>query len=97
MSYKRVVITRFGEPEVLEMVEEAELPEPASGEVRVKVLTTSATFTDVMIRKGKYPDVKDKPPFSPGYDMVGLVDKFGEGVSRFKIGQKVAYLTITVA
>ncbi len=54
MSYKRVVITRFGEPEVLEMVEEAELPEPASGEVRVKVLTTSATFTDVMIRKGKY-------------------------------------------
>ncbi len=97
LRYKRVVITKFGGPEVLKLVEEALLPEPAPGEVRVRVLTTSATFTDVMIRKGKYPDVKTKPPFSPGYDMVGLVDKLGEGVSRFKVGQRVADLTITGA
>lgn len=94
MGYKRVVIIEFGGPEVLKMIEEAELPEPKSGEVRVKVLVTSAAFTDVMIRKGKYPDVKEKLPFSPGYDMVGIVDKLGEGVSRFKVGQHVAYLTI---
>lgn len=94
MSYKRVVITKFGGPEVLKVVEEAVLPEPTPGEVRVKVLITSAAFTDVMIRKGKYPDVKEKPPFSPGYDMVGLVDKLGEDVTRFKVGQRVADLTI---
>jgi len=94
MGYKRVVITEFGGPEVLKMIEETKLPEPKSGEVRVKVLVTGAAFTDVMIRKGKYPDVKEKPPFSPGYDMVGVVDKLGEGVTRFKVGQQVADLTV---
>jgi NADPH:quinone reductase-like Zn-dependent oxidoreductase len=93
-SYKRVVITRFGEPEVLEMIEETPLPEPKAGEVRVKVLVTSAAFTDVWIRKGTYPDVKEVPPFSPGYDMVGVVDKVGEGVTRFQVGQRVADLTV---
>ena len=94
MSYKRVIITRFGGPEVLQIVDEPELPEPGPGEVRVKVLATSASFTDVMIRSGKYPDVKEKPPFSPGCDMVGVVDKLGEGVTRFQTGQQVADLTV---
>ena len=76
------------------MVEETELPEPKPGEVRVKVLATSAAFTDVWIRKGTYPDVKEKPPFSPGYDMVGVADKLGEGVTRFQVGQRVADLTV---
>ncbi len=94
MSYKRVVITKFGGPEVLKMVDETILPEPKSGEVRVKVLVTSAAFTDVWIRMGTYPDVKEKPPFSLGYDMVGVVDKLGEGVTHFKVGQRVADLTV---
>ncbi len=94
MGYKRVVITKFGGPEVLKMVDETILPEPKSSEVRVKVLVTSAAFTDVWIRMGTYPDVKEKPPFSPGYDMVGVVDKLGEGVTRFKVGQRVADLTV---
>ena len=94
MSYKRVVITEFGGPEVLKMVEEAALPEPESGEVRVKVLVTSAAFTDLLIRKGIYPDVKEKPPFSPGYDMVGVVDKLGAGITHFQLGQRVADLTV---
>lgn len=33
-----------------------------------KKIVTSACFTDTMIRKGIYPDIKNKPPFSPGYD-----------------------------
>ena len=94
MSYKRVVITEFGGAEVLKLIEETELPEPKPGEVRVKVLATSAAFTDVMIRKGQYPDVKEKPPFSPGYDMVGVVDKLGEGVTHAQVGQRVADLTV---
>jgi len=94
MSYQRVLITEFGGPDVLKIVQEADLPEPKDGEVRVKVLVTSAAFTDVMIRKGRYPEVKDKPPFSPGYDLVGVVDKRGEGANRFQVGQKVADLTV---
>jgi NADPH:quinone reductase-like Zn-dependent oxidoreductase len=95
MSYKRVIVTEFGGPEVLKVVEEAALPEPGPGEVRVKVLVTSACFTDTMIRKGKYIDLKEKPPFSPGYDVVGVVDSLGAGVTNLKVGQMVADLTVS--
>jgi len=97
MSYRRVVITEFGGIDVLKTVEEPSLPRPGPGEVRVKVLATSANFTDVMIRKGMYPDVKKKPPFSPGYDMVGVVDALGEGVAGIETGERVADLTVTGA
>ncbi len=94
MSYKKVIIKQFGEINELELVTEKELPEPASDEVRVKVQNACANFTDVMIRKGMYPDVKEKPPFTPGYDMVGVVDKIGNGVENFKKGDRVADMTV---
>ena len=94
MSYKQMVITKFGPPEVLKMVEKEHIPEPQTGEVRVKVLVTSACFTDTLLRKGKYPEVRQKPPFPPGYDMVGVVDAVGAGVSSVEIGQRVAALTV---
>ena len=94
MSYKRVIITEFGDPEVLTVVEEATLPEPAGGEARLKVLAASATFTDTMVRKGVYYDLKETPPFPPGYDLVGVVDKLGAGVNTLKVGQTVADLTV---
>ncbi|HMA84907.1 MAG TPA: medium chain dehydrogenase/reductase family protein [Desulfosalsimonadaceae bacterium] len=94
MGYKRIIINQFGGRDVLEMVEEEKLPEPGPGEVRVKVLVTSAAFTDVMIRKGMYPEVKENPPFALGYDLVGVVDKLGDGAIRFKIGQRVADMTV---
>jgi NADPH:quinone reductase-like Zn-dependent oxidoreductase len=93
MSWKRVVVTAFGGPETLQLQEVGPLPEPGRGEVRVRVLATSAAFTDVMIRKGMYPDVKDEPPFTPGYDLVGVVDAAGPGATRFREGDRVADLT----
>lgn len=97
MKYKFIRLKKFGGPEVLEVETKNGLPEPQKGEVRVKVLATSAAFTDTLIRRGIYPDVKEKPPITPGYDMVGIVDKLGEGVAELKIGQRVAELTITGA
>jgi NADPH:quinone reductase-like Zn-dependent oxidoreductase len=93
MPYTRVRLNAFGGPEELTLETVAQLPEPGAGEVRVRVLVTSAAFTDVMIRKGMYPDVKDKPPFTPGYDMVGIVDTVGPGAARFSPGDRVADLT----
>lgn len=93
MPWTRVTLKAFGGPEELELETVPYLPEPAAGEVRVRVSVTSAAFTDVMIRKGLYPDVKEKPPFSLGYDMVGLVDATGPGAARFKPGDRVADLT----
>lgn len=93
MPWTRVRLNAFGGPEKLELETVSDLPEPGQGEVRVRVLVTSAAFTDVMIRKGMYPDVKDKPPFTPGYDMVGIVDATGPSATRFTPGDRVADLT----
>ncbi|KWV94225.1 medium chain dehydrogenase/reductase family protein [Erythrobacter sp. AP23] len=93
MSHTQVMLTGFGGPEMLELQTVEDLPEPQVGDVRVRVLVTSAAFTDVMIRKGMYPDVKKKPPFVPGYDIVGVVDALGEGVEGSAVGERVADLT----
>ena len=94
MSYKKIILEKYGGLEMLKLVEDDSLPEPEAGQVRIKVINTSANFTDIMIRKGKYPDVKENPPFSPGYDMVGIVDKCGQGANQFEIGQRVADMTV---
>ncbi len=93
MAWKKIVLTEFGDPDRLEVRTVDTLPEPQAGEVRVRVLVTSAAFTDVMIRKGLYPDVKETPPFTPGYDFVGVVDATGAGATRFRLGDRVADLT----
>lgn len=98
MEYKKIKVSEFGGLEVLKLVTEKSLPEPEKGQVRIKVLATSVSFTDTLIRRGIYPSVTKKDlPFSPGYDLIGLVDKLGEGVTHLKVGQKVAELTVTGA
>jgi NADPH:quinone reductase-like Zn-dependent oxidoreductase len=94
MTYKRVIITEFGGPEVLAVVTEPDLPLPGPGQVRVKVEAATASYTDSIIRRGLYPDVRDKPPFTPGYDLVGIVDALGEGATGCSVGQRVAALTV---
>lgn len=89
----RALITRFGPPEVLEL-RDAPIPEPAAGEVLLKVLATTASFTDTMIRSGNYPGVRERPPFSPGYDLVAEVAALGPGVVGPQVGQRVADLTV---
>ncbi len=98
MAYRKIIIPHFGGPEVLQVEEVQDLPEPRRGEVRVKVLAASASFTDTLVRKGKYPGVKGKLPLTPGYDLVGIVDKLGPGTGAgIQIGKKVAALTRTGA
>lgn len=90
---RKLVAVDTGGPEVLELVEE-EIPEPGPGEVRVKVLTAGVAFGDLLWMSGVVPG-SPKPPFSPGYDFVGEVDKLGDWVNDFTIGQRVAALVKT--
>lgn len=87
-------VRRFGGPDVLEVVE-LPLPEPGRGEVRVRVLASSVQFTDTVIRRGRYPQLRTKPPFVVGYDVVGEIDRVGPGVDGLSIGERVADLTVT--
>lgn len=94
MNYIHIDVNQFGGPEQLQVVEESALPEPAEGEIRVKVLTAGTGFTDTIIRKGQYVDVKETPPFTLGYDWFGVVDKLGPGVDTLQVGQFVADMPV---
>lgn len=94
MAWEHIEIARFGGPEVLELVSEEALPAPGPGEVRIKVLAAGTGFTDTFIRMGRYPDFKGPLPFTPGYDLVGVVDAQGAGVTRPAMGEMVADLTV---
>jgi len=89
---KRVVVDHFGGPEVLRVVEDAD-PRPGPGEVRVRVLAAGVSFTDAQLRAGTYLGVPP-PPFTPGYELVGIVDELGPGCSRLRPGDHVAALTV---
>ncbi len=89
---KRVVVDHFGGPEVL-IVVEADDPRPGPGEVRVRVLASGVSFTDSLLRAGTYFGVP-KPPFTPGYELVGVVDQLGPGCSRLQVGDRVGALTV---
>jgi NADPH:quinone reductase-like Zn-dependent oxidoreductase len=83
-------IRKHGGPEVLE-VRETPDPEPAAGEVRVRVEAAGLNFAEVTARQGLYPDAP-KPPCIVGYEGSGVVDKLGEGVSGPAIGTRVLFL-----
>jgi NADPH:quinone reductase-like Zn-dependent oxidoreductase len=89
---KRVVVDRYGGPEVLKVVE-VEDPRPGPGEVRVGVVASGVSFTDSQLRAGTYLGVP-KPPFTPGYELVGVVEELGPGCSRLHVGDRVGALTV---
>jgi NADPH:quinone reductase len=90
---KRVVVERFGGPEVLKVVEDED-PRPGPGEVLVKVLAAGVSFTDSQLRAGTYLPGAPKPPFTPGYELVGVVEELGPGCSRLRVGDRIGALTV---
>jgi NADPH2:quinone reductase len=95
MRNRRIVVAQYGGPERLQVVEE-EAPKPKKGEVRVRVLAAGVSLPDVMMREGIHPETP-RVPFTPGWDLVGVVDRLGDGVSGFKPEQQVAALPISGA
>jgi NADPH:quinone reductase-like Zn-dependent oxidoreductase len=92
MRHTRVVVTQYGGPDALRVVEE-ERPEPKAGEVRVRVLAAGVALPDVLAREGVHPETPPVP-FTPGWDLVGVVDRLGGGISGIEPGQVVAALPI---
>jgi len=90
---KRVVVDHYGGPEVLRVVEEDD-PRPGPGEVRVRVLVAGVSFTDSQLRAGTYIPGGPKPPFTPGYELVGVVEEVGPGCSRLREGDRIGALTV---
>lgn len=89
MKYRRILVNRQRQ---LELVEE-DLPNPGPGEVRLKILAAGVSYPDVMMRQGIHPEAR-RPPFTPGWDVVGTVDGLGEGVEAVSLGATVAAMPI---
>ena len=83
---KAVQIYAYGDTSQLSY-EDASLPEPKGGEVRIKIRATGLNFVEIYQRKGLY---KVDLPFCPGAEFAGTVDALGPGVTDFEIGERVA-------
>jgi NADPH:quinone reductase-like Zn-dependent oxidoreductase len=92
LRHTRIVVTHYGGPDELRVVEE-ECPEPKPGEVRVRVLAAGVSLPDLMMREGIHPETPALP-FTPGWDLIGVVDRISAGISGIEPGQMVAALPI---
>ena len=80
-------IHQTGGPEVLSW-ETVDVPDPAAGEIRIRHTAVGLNYIDVYFRTGLY---AAPLPLTPGFEAAGVVDTVGEGVTRFKRGDRVAY------
>lgn len=89
MESRKWVLTKHGGPDGLELVN-FKCGEPGPNEVLIRVICTTATYTDHLIMKGNY--MPSPPlPLTPGYDLIGVVVKCGANVpSTLEIGSRVA-------
>ncbi len=89
MTTARIVsLSEMGSADVIKLIDK-ELPPPAKGEVQLRQTAIGFNFIDVYQRSGVYPlDL----PTGLGHEAVGVVEAVGEGVDRFKIGDRVMYM-----
>jgi len=95
VRHTRIIVTHYGGPDALQVLEE-ECPDPKPGEVRVRVLAAGVALPDILAREGVHPETPSVP-FTPGWDLVGVVDRFGDDVSGIKPGLLVAAMPISGA
>ena len=90
-TIKQVVITKAGGYSVLKVLDRARFA-VGPGEVSIEVKAAGINFADIMARQGLYPDAP-KLPCVVGYEVAGVVETIGAGVTRVKPGDRVMALT----
>ena len=97
MKYHSVIATRLGGPDVLQVIEQ-ELRAPSAREARIRVLAAAVCRPDITARTGDAlysgTPLGRKPPFVPGYAVVGVVDAVGVAVRGVGVGDRVGALTV---
>lgn len=83
-----ILVERFGGPEVLQ-VASVEEPTPGPGEVLVRVAAAGVNPVDWKVRAGAAGERFGRPPYVPGWDVAGVVEATGDGVSAFAAGDEV--------
>ncbi|MDG9676916.1 alcohol dehydrogenase AdhP [Micromonospora sp. DH14] len=83
---RATVVTAFDRP--LEMFD-LPVPEPGPGELLVRIEASGLCHTDIHAARGDWP-VRPNPPFVPGHEGVGIVERVGPGVTEHAVGDRVA-------
>jgi len=91
MNMRRIVISKLGPPEVLKVIEQEKLT-PGDDEVVIRVNKAGINFADLMMRLGIYGKTPDIP-FTPGYEVSGVISSIGNAVEEYSVGQRVAAFT----
>jgi NADPH:quinone reductase-like Zn-dependent oxidoreductase len=85
---RAVVITKQGDPSVLQVQQRPDPPPPGPGQLRVAVRAAGVNFSDHLARVGLYPDAP-KLPAVVGYEVAGTVEAVGDGVDPNRVGERV--------
>lgn len=88
---KAIQFHEFGDVDVLHL-EDIPVPEPKQGEVLIRVQAAGVNFADTLVRKNQY-IYTPKLPFTPGAEVSGTIEKLGESVKSFSVGQRVVAFT----
>ena len=84
---KAIVVHEFGAPEVMKL-EETLAPKPSPGQVVVRIRAAGVNPFDTYMRNGTYA-IKPPLPYVPGGEGAGVVETVGEGVKKFRPGDRV--------
>ena len=87
---KAIVINSYGSSEVL-TYQEREIKEPSANEIQVKNTAIGVNYHDVYVRSGLYKTLA--LPGTPGCEASGIVEKIGNNVKDFQVGERVTYCT----
>eukprot|EP00051_Salpingoeca_urceolata_P027956 m.484195 g.484195 ORF g.484195 m.484195 type:complete len:376 (+) comp23241_c0_seq1:51-1178(+) len=94
-TMKAIRVREFGEPSVLKVEDDVPLPEPAAGQVRVRIEAAGVNPVETYMRSGAYAKLPELP-FTPGNDGAGVVHAVGAGVTNVIVGDPV-YTTGSVS
>jgi NADPH:quinone reductase-like Zn-dependent oxidoreductase len=83
-----IVITKHGDPSVLQVQQRPDPPPPGPGQLQVAVRAAGVNFADHLARVGLYPDAP-KLPAIVGYEVAGTVEAVGDGVDASRVGERV--------
>ena len=84
---KAMLCKEYGPPEML-VLSDIPSPRPGPGQIAIQVKACGVNFPDVLIIENKY-QFKPPLPFAPGAEIAGVVKELGDGVTRFKLGDRV--------
>jgi len=85
---RKVVLKELGSADVIQLIDQ-EITAPGKGEVQIRQTAIGFNFIDVYQRSGIYPL---ELPTGLGHEAAGVVELVGDGVTRFKVGDRVVYM-----